>query len=140
MVAIAGGNSDGIEVWNPSVTTLNSTFPLRERERERERKREKERERERKRERKREKERERERKSNGSVTILNLTFPLSAMHPMIGVNGNTELIYYDSRNGVGSPKGIWKFTEVTNTWTKLGEMMNRRAGFSALPVDGFTCP
>ncbi len=96
MVAIAGGNSDGIEVWKFS---------------------------------------------NGSVTTLNSTFPLSAMHPyMIAVNGDTELIYYDSRNGVGSPKGIWKFTEVTNTWTKLGEMLNGRASFSALPVDGFTCP
>ncbi len=31
MVAIAGGESAGIEVWDPaygSVTTLNSTFPL----------------------------------------------------------------------------------------------------------------
>jgi hypothetical protein len=31
LVAIAGGNSAGIEVWNPadgSVKTLNSTFPL----------------------------------------------------------------------------------------------------------------
>jgi hypothetical protein len=96
MVAIAGGNSDGIEVWNLA---------------------------------------------NGSVTTLNSTFPLSAPHPnMIAVNGNTELIFYESFYGVGSPKGIWIFSEVTNTWTKLGEMMNRRASFSALPVDGFTCP
>jgi hypothetical protein len=32
LVAIAGGVSGGMEVWNPangSVTTLNSTFPLR---------------------------------------------------------------------------------------------------------------
>ena len=96
MVAIAGGNSDGIEVWNLA---------------------------------------------NGSVTTLNSTFPLSAPHPnMIAVNGNTELIFYESCISPGMPKGIWKFSQVNNTWAKIGEMLYKRMSFSALAVEDITCP
>jgi hypothetical protein len=96
-VAIVGGASAGIEVWNPA---------------------------------------------NGLVTILNSTFPLAnGFGPqMIAINGNTELILYESSSSVDNPKGIWKFSQVTNLWTKIGEMMTDKCCFSALAVDGIICP
>jgi hypothetical protein len=64
-VAIVGGASAGIEVWNPA---------------------------------------------DGSVTTLNSTFPLADGYgpQMIAVNGNKELILYESSASVDNPKGIWK--------------------------------
>jgi hypothetical protein len=80
--------------------------------------------------------------ADGSVTTLNSTFPLAdAQNPgMIAVNGNTELILYESSSSVDNPKGIWKFSQVTNLWTKIGEMMTEKSSFSALAVDGIICP
>jgi hypothetical protein len=81
--------------------------------------------------------------ANGSVTTLNSTFPLadgSSYSKMIAVNGNTELIFYESLESAAAPKGIWKFSLANNAWTKIGEMLMGRSRFSALPVDGFTCP
>jgi hypothetical protein len=79
--------------------------------------------------------------ANGSVSTLNSTFPMAGSYPqMIAVNGNTELILYETADSSGSPKGIWKFSQVTNTWTKLGEMLQARGYFSALPVEGVSCP
>jgi hypothetical protein len=97
LVAIAGGVSSGIEVWNPA---------------------------------------------DGSVTTLNSTFPLADGYgpQMIAINGNTELILYESSSSVDNPKGIWKFSQVTNLWTKIGEMMTDKCCFSALAVDGIICP
>ncbi len=96
LVAIAGGNTAGTEVWNSA---------------------------------------------DGSVKTLNSTFPLDGYAPqMVGVNGNTELIFYETGNSPSAPKGIWKFSQVTNTWTKIGEMPTERRMFSALPVKGVVCP
>jgi hypothetical protein len=79
--------------------------------------------------------------ANGSVSTLNSTFPWVGASPqMISVNGNSELILYESAFSSGSPKGIWKFSQVTNSWTKLGEMLQARGYFSALPVEGVSCP
>ena len=96
-VAIVGGASAGIEVWNPA---------------------------------------------NGSVATLNSTFPLAnGFGPqMIAINGNTELILYESSSSVDNPKGIWKFSQVTNLWTKIGKMMTDKCCFSALAVEGISCP
>jgi hypothetical protein len=97
LVAIAGGYSAGIDVWNPasgSVTTLNSTFPL---------------------------------------------VDYGTNPKMIAVNGNTELIFYESSNSPGNPKGIWKFNLASNTWTKIGEMVEKRITFAALAVEGISC-
>jgi hypothetical protein len=97
LVAIAGGTSAGIEVWNPmdgSVKTLNSTFPLTD---------------------------------------------YGYNSQMMAVNGNTELIFFESCSSIGEPKGIWKFSQVTNAWTKIGEMLTSRSMFSALPVEGVSC-
>jgi hypothetical protein len=96
-VAIVGGASAGIEVWNPA---------------------------------------------NGSVATLNSTFPLAnGFGPqMIAINGNTELILYESSSSVDNPKGIWKFSQVTNLWTKIGKMMTDKCCFSALAVEGLNCP
>ncbi len=96
LVAIAGGYTAGIEVWNFA---------------------------------------------DGSVNMLNSTFPLSGYSPqMIGVNGNTELIFYETGYTDSAPKGIWKFSQVNNSWTKIGEMPTERRIFSALPVKGVVCP
>ncbi len=71
LVAIASGNSPGIEVWNPA---------------------------------------------DGLVKTLNPTFPLGGSGPqMIAVNGDTELILYESSQSfknIGSPLGVWKFSQV----------------------------
>ena len=96
LVAIAGGYTAGIEVWNFA---------------------------------------------DGSVQTLNSTFPLKGSSPqMVGVNGNTELIFYETGSSLSTPKGIWKFNQVDNTWTKIGEMPTERRSFSALPVKGVVCP
>jgi len=98
LVAIAGGVSSGIEVWNPA---------------------------------------------DGSVKTLNDTFPLAdfGTHPqMIAANGNTELIFYESVFNAVTLCGIWKFSQVTNAWTKIGEMLEGRGYFSALPAVGLSCP
>jgi hypothetical protein len=96
-VAIVGGASAGIEVWNPA---------------------------------------------DGSVKTLNSTFPLADGYgpQMIAVNGNTELILYESSSSVDNPKGIWKFSQVTNLWTRIGEMLTEKSSFSALAVEGIICP
>jgi hypothetical protein len=98
LVAIAGGKSAGLEVWNPA---------------------------------------------DGSVKILNDTFPLSdsgTNSQMIAINGNIELIYYESACADGAPTGIWKFSQVTNAWIRIGNMLQSRCYFSALPVAGVSCP
>jgi hypothetical protein len=80
--------------------------------------------------------------ANGTVKTLNSTFPLADGYgpQMIAINGNTELILYESSSSVDNPKGIWKFSQVTNLWTKIGEMMTEKSSFSALAVDGIICP
>jgi hypothetical protein len=82
--------------------------------------------------------------ASGSVTTLHSTFPLvdyGATAKLVAVNGNTELIFYESANSaIPHPKGIWKFSQVSNAWTKLGEMLTDRTSFSALPVAGLSCP
>ena len=51
--------------------------------------------------------------ADGSVKTLNSTFPLSGQVPrMTAVNGNTELILYESQKSNGNPQGIWKFSQV----------------------------
>jgi hypothetical protein len=78
---------------------------------------------------------------DGSVKILNSTFPLANGYgpQMIAIKGNTELVLFESCTSIGDPKGIWKFSQVTNAWTKIGEMLTSRSKFSALPVDGVSC-
>jgi hypothetical protein len=81
--------------------------------------------------------------ADGSVKTLNSTFPLNddrMRAQMIAVNGNTELIFYESCISPGMPKGIWKFSQVNNTWAKIGEMLYKRMSFSALAVEDITCP
>ncbi len=79
---------------------------------------------------------------DGSVKTLNSTFPLADgvySSQMIAVNRSSELIFYESMGSLGNPKGIWKFSQVTNAWTKIGEMLISRGYFSALPVEGVSC-
>jgi hypothetical protein len=81
--------------------------------------------------------------ADGSVKTLNSTFPLADgvySSQMIAVNGSSELIFYESMGSLGNPKGIWKFSQVNNAWTKIGEMLTSRGYFSALPVEGISCP
>jgi hypothetical protein len=77
-----------------------------------------------------------------SVVTLTSDFPLIASEypPMLSVNGNTELIFYESSNSYGHPKGIWKYSTLTSNWTKIGDMLFPRGSFSVLPVDGVSCP
>ncbi len=77
-----------------------------------------------------------------SVKTLTSEFPLySGEYPqMISVNGNTELIFYESSASVGNPQGIWKYSLLTGNWTKIGAMLFLRGSFSVLPVDGVSCP
>ena len=76
--------------------------------------------------------------ADGSVKTLNPDFPLAGVSPMIAVNGNTELIYYEY-GLYGSPKGVWKFSQLTNAWTKIGELLFGRGLSSAQPVQGLSC-
>jgi hypothetical protein len=51
--------------------------------------------------------------ADGSVKTLNSTFPPNgSVSRMIAVNGNTELIFYESNDSPGRPQGIWKFSQV----------------------------
>ncbi len=98
LVAVAGGYSPGLEVWNPE---------------------------------------------DGTVRTLTPDFPLSSSQgyvQMISVNGDSELIFYEARINSTDPKGIWKYHQTNNTWSKLGEMLFPRDDFAVLPVDGLSCP
>ena len=99
VVAIAGGVSSGIEIWNPfdgSSKVLNDTFP---------------------------------------PTSNNLHTPM-----LISVNSGLELIFYESwHSGAYENKGIWKFKQSDNSWSKTGEMIFARDDFVALPVSNLTC-
>jgi hypothetical protein len=79
---------------------------------------------------------------NDSVVTLTTEFPLSSIEvpQMISVNGNTDLIFYESSASAGNPQGIWKYSSSTGNWTKIGAMLFPRGSFSVLPVDGVSCP
>ena len=100
IVAIAGGNSAGMEGWNPDDGTqkvFSSDFPP----------------------------------LNGD----------NRTPKMLSVNGNSELIYYDTLRGDYIPdKGIWKFNLSNNSWTQIGEMFTSRDDFAVLPVSDVSCP
>jgi hypothetical protein len=80
--------------------------------------------------------------ANGSVVTLTSNFPVASSEcpQMISVNGNYELIFYESSASTGHLQGIWKYTTLTGTWTKIGSMLNPRGSFNVLPVDGVSCP
>ncbi len=77
-----------------------------------------------------------------SVKTLTSEFPLIASEypQMISVNGNTELIFYESSASDGNPQGIWQYSTLTGNWTKIGDMLFSRGSFSVIPVDGVSCP
>ena len=97
LVAIAGGVTPGMEVWNPV---------------------------------------------DGSVKTLTTDFPSGSGYgrKMIPVKGGSELIFYEFDWTSAFAKGIWKYTQSTNTWAKIGEMILARNSFAVLPVDGMACP
>ena len=77
---------------------------------------------------------------DGSVKMLTTSFPTKATEhsTMISVKQNSELIFYENADAM---KGIWKYFQVNNTWTKIGEKFDK-AGFcfEVLPVTGISCP
>ena len=97
LVAIAGGPTPGMEVWNPA---------------------------------------------NGSVKTLTTDFPSGSGYgrQMLSVKGGSELIFYEFDWTSPFAKGIWRFSQVTGSWTKVGEMILARGNFVVLPVDGLACP
>ena len=77
--------------------------------------------------------------ANGNVTLLTPDFPVtySAGFPaMVSVNQGSNLIYYEARD---KGKGIFKYDVSDNNWTKIGEMLEARDDFAALPVFGIEC-
>ncbi len=82
---------------------------------------------------------------DGTQKVISKDFPPSSGYnrsaKMISVNGNSELIYYDTIRGEYIPdKGIWKFNFSNNSWTQIGEMFEARDDFVVLPVSGISCP
>jgi hypothetical protein len=78
--------------------------------------------------------------ADGSVKALTQSFPTlgSESTVMISVKQNSELIFYETSYG---DQGIWKYYQVNNTWSKIGERLGS-AGccFEVLPVTGISCP
>ena len=61
---------------------------------------------------------------------------------MISVNHGKELILYEAYETYGhtNVKGIWKYFQSNDTWTKIGEMFTPRKLSVVLPVTGMNCP
>jgi hypothetical protein len=61
---------------------------------------------------------------------------------MISVNNGEELILYEAYETYGSTnvKGIWKYFQANDTWTKIGEMFTPRKLSVVFPVIGMACP
>ena len=82
---------------------------------------------------------------NGSVQVLNSTFPRAysmviQTPQLISVNKDRDLIFYEAwHQTVDENKGIWKFHQSNNTWSKIGDMLTARDDFSVLPVKNMTC-
>ena len=52
----------------------------------------------------------------------------------------THLRIGNSKNLLFYAKGIWRYEQTDNSWTKIGEMMVGRGSFVVLPVEDVTCP
>ena len=82
---------------------------------------------------------------DGSVKTLTPNFPPITEEmrtpKMISINDGSELIFYEA---VVRPfelaRGVWKYSQSNNTWTKLGDMLFARDDFVVLPVEGVSCP
>ena len=78
---------------------------------------------------------------DGSVKFLTTDFPPGFQGPaMISIKNGEELIFYEAYNNNESEKGIWRYFQYNNSWTKIGEMLFPRFVFAALPVTGMSCP
>jgi hypothetical protein len=97
LVAVAGGPSPGMEVWNPQ---------------------------------------------DGTVQTVSEDFPSGTGYgrQMVAVKGGSELIFYEFDMPAPYAKVIYKYSQLSNTWTQIGEMILARNQFVVLPVDGIVCP
>ena len=79
--------------------------------------------------------------NDGTVTTLTTDFPPKSDNApfLVSVSDGEELIFYEAHNS-NNQKGIWKYFQSNNTWTKIGEMIFARDDFVVLPVTGMTCP
>ena len=82
---------------------------------------------------------------NGSAQVLNATFPRAyatgiQTPTLISVNKGKDLLFYEAwHQRADENKGIWKFHQSNNSWSKIGEMLFARDDFVALPVKDLTC-
>jgi len=79
--------------------------------------------------------------NDGSVKYLTTDFPPKDAYDsfLVSVNDGEELIFYETYYS-NNQKGIWKYFQSNNTWTKIGEMFFARRAFVVLPVTGMSCP
>ena len=57
---------------------------------------------------------------------------------LVPINDGTEMVMYGGYQG-DYQQEIWKFTEETSSWTKIGDMLSPREEHVVLPVHGITC-
>ena len=89
-VAVASGDSPGMEAWNPI---------------------------------------------NGMLKNLTTTFPLPNCEQsgqMISIQGGAQLVLYNENE-------IWNYFGSSNSWNKIGNMLQARLNFVALPVNKISC-
>ena len=61
---------------------------------------------------------------------------------IIPINGNSQFLLYGGQvNGFNETEsGIWKYTLSTDSWEKVGDMLQSREEHAVLPVSGLSCP
>ena len=73
--------------------------------------------------------------NDGTVKYLTTDFPLaktSGSAQMISIQGGHQLVLYIEGE-------IWNYFGSNNSWSKLGNMMEQRIDFVALPVKKVSC-
>ena len=68
-----------------------------------------------------------------TVKYLTVDFPIKTMSgQMFSVLGGDQLLLYSSTE-------IWNYNQANNTWIKIGNMLQDRRFFVALPVKNISC-
>ena len=79
-----------------------------------------------------------------SVKTLTSGFPPASgdnqTPQMLSIKNGQSLIFYESwLYNTNQNKGIYQYSAEDNDWTQIGEMLDARDDFIALPVKGLKC-
>jgi hypothetical protein len=64
----------------------------------------------------------------------------SSFSQLVAANNKTELFLYGGQVNDEILDGIYKYSQVTKLWMKVGTMIFPRASHVVIPVQGLSCP